>query len=161
MKRWRTPGPLPFSRRSLPCMKRTGKSRVLVVEDNIIVQHATAYTVGALGHEVETAGDGVEAVAICQATRFDVILMDAMMPRMDGFEASRRIRETSGHQKGTARIVMITALSAFDLCERCAAAGIDFWLSKPVAREDIAHALRLASLGYSAPRRSPIANGSV
>src|SRR5207248_651225 len=105
-----------------------GKPRVLVVEDNNIIREATGAIVERFGHDVMFARDGLEALEICELERFDVILMDGTMPRMDGFEASRRIRETRGHEKGAARIVLVTALSLFDLHERCAGAGIDFWL---------------------------------
>jgi CheY-like chemotaxis protein len=118
-------------------MMTSRKIRVLVVDDNRLVQRALALPIETLGHDVRVAFDGVQAVTICQQERFDLILMDAMMPEMDGFEASRRIRESEGHARGETRIVMITAMSTQELDKKCAAAGIDSWLSKPVSREDI------------------------
>jgi CheY-like chemotaxis protein len=104
--------------------------RVLVVDDN----HDSGHTLGLLlkikGHEVRTAGDGLEAIAVAEEFRPDVILMDVGMPKLDGYEATRRLRETP-----FGKDIMIVALTGWGQAgdiARSTAAGCTAHLVKPV-----------------------------
>jgi PAS domain S-box-containing protein len=113
------------------------KLRVLVAEDNRInVMLATAL-LGRLGHTVDTAGNGVEALAALAARPYDIVLMDVHMPEMDGLEATRRIREAERQGRRTTRtpVVALTASTLEGDRQVCIDAGMDDFLSKPLDPE--------------------------
>jgi CheY-like chemotaxis protein/HPt (histidine-containing phosphotransfer) domain-containing protein len=129
------------------------KLRVLLVEDNHVNQRVAARILKRMGHDADLAADGVEAVAQVQARTYDVVLMDMQMPRMDGLEATRRLRAMGGP---TARIPVI-ALTASALVsdeQRCRQAGMDHFLSKPLRKQDLADTLR-AALPAPADEQAP------
>lgn len=114
--------------------------RVLLVEDDLVCTHVTKKMLLALGCEVTHAGDGAAAVELQAARRFDVILMDCRMPRMDGNEATQRIRS----EEALGARTPILALSANSLpTDRAAAeaAGADGFLTKPVTLARLREAL--------------------
>lgn len=86
------------------------------------------------GFEVHSAQDGVEAVDMASASQYDVILMDIRMPRLNGLEATRSIRETGGINAMTP-IIALTANAEKTEVRRCKEAGMDDFISKPFARE--------------------------
>ena len=105
---------------------------VLLVEDNEINQEVARTVLEQAGHRVQVAGDGAEGVHKWTRGRFDCVLMDCLMPVMDGYEATRQIRSREA-QRGAGR-VRIVALTASNMAEdraRCMAAGMDDFLSKP------------------------------
>jgi CheY-like chemotaxis protein len=110
---------------------------VLLVEDNIVNQKVAARLLEKQGHKVVIAGNGREALAVLEATErdeqtFDLVLMDVQMPEMDGLEATTAIRE---REKSTDRHLPIVALTAHAMMgdrERCIAAGMDGYVTKPV-----------------------------
>jgi signal transduction histidine kinase/CheY-like chemotaxis protein/HPt (histidine-containing phosphotransfer) domain-containing protein len=105
---------------------------LLLVEDNEINRQVVGAMLCGLGVEPGgMASDGFEAVAATDATSFDLILMDCQMPGMDGFEATREIRnkETGGRHVA---IVALTANATPEDRERCLAAGMDDYMAKPV-----------------------------
>ncbi|MEZ6242264.1 MAG: ATP-binding protein [Phycisphaerales bacterium] len=105
--------------------------RILVVEDGEDNQRLIKHFLTKSGAAVETALDGVEAIAkISSLGTFDLVLMDMQMPNMDGYEATRRLRE-SGYD---APIVALTAHAMSDDRERCLAAGCDEYATKPIDR---------------------------
>ncbi|OYT92981.1 MAG: hypothetical protein CFE43_05575 [Burkholderiales bacterium PBB3] len=107
---------------------------VLLVEDNLINQRLAVTLLQRWGHKVTVAENGQLALDCLAVATFDVILMDMMMPVMDGLEATRRIRalETSGRTP----IVAMTANAMESDRDRCFAAGMDDYISKPInARE--------------------------
>src|SRR5262249_33233747 len=93
------------------------------------------------GHHVTLAHNGVEAVELTAAERFDVVLMDVQMPEMDGMRATALIRE---REKNTSNHVIILAMTAHAMAgdrERCLKAGMDGYLSKPINIQELVEAL--------------------
>jgi CheY-like chemotaxis protein len=107
--------------------------RVLVVDDNIVNQMVVSAMLERDGHSVVTAADGAEAVAVAQAERFDVVLMDMQMPVMNGEDAARAIRRLP-EPAGSVPIVALTANAMVDEVQRCYAAGMNDHVSKPIDR---------------------------
>jgi PAS domain S-box-containing protein len=118
--------------------------RILLVEDNPANQRLGTYILQDRGHLVEIAGDGQEAVYLAERNRYDVILMDVQMPGMNGLEATAAIRKRQG-SGSRVPIIAMTAHAMRGDRDRCLAAGMDGYLSKPVnAREMIGLVERLA-----------------
>ena len=115
--------------------------RVLVAEDNQINQLLAMTVLAKFGIQARLARDGLEAVELARQEAFDVILMDVQMPRMDGIEATRAIRQTELDGRPRPWIIAVTA-NAFDQDrERCLAAGMDDFVSKPFRQEALRDAL--------------------
>ncbi|MBA3856308.1 MAG: hypothetical protein C0507_05300 [Cyanobacteria bacterium PR.3.49] len=110
---------------------------VLLVEDNPALRELATRQLKRLGVAVATASDGMEAVSNAAGQNYDLILMDCQMPVMDGFEATRQIRriEERGHRHTP--IVALTASVLPQDREKCFAAGMDEFLTKPVSLDDI------------------------
>jgi PAS domain S-box-containing protein len=129
---------------------RAATLRILLVEDNPANQKLAAYILQDRGHTVEIAADGQEALRSTEQDRYDVILMDVQMPGMDGLEATAAIRK---REEGGGRRTPIIAMTAHAMKsdrERCLAAGMDGYLSKPIdPREMVALVERLASISLS------------
>ena len=112
------------------------KLRILLVEDHHINQRVAAGILKNMGHEVEFAADGCEAVEQAESRAYDVILMDMQMPRMDGLEATRLIRALPG-DAGRVAIVAMTANAFSSDRDACLAAGMNDFVSKPVNRDKL------------------------
>ena len=118
--------------RSIPC----GRMRVLLVEDNPVNRTLTRRLLEKLGCEVMTANDGQAASSLWQWHQFDVVFMDCVMPRMDGFEATRRLRAwEKDNYRARVPVVALTASAMEEDEERCRAAGMDAFVAKPVNLE--------------------------
>ncbi|HDO51861.1 MAG TPA: response regulator, partial [Rhizobiales bacterium] len=113
---------------------------VLIVEDNDINQMLIAAYLEQFGLSHETAVNGKEAVNMMQRRRFDVVLMDIMMPVMDGLEATKQIRAL-GAPAAKVPIVALTANAMRGDRETYLAAGMDGYVSKPVSAADLFTAL--------------------
>ena len=126
------PGPAPAPAPALPApdTRRT----VLVVEDNLVNQKVTALSLRRMGFEVESASNGQLAIEAARKQRFAAILMDCQMPVMNGFDATRRIREL---ENGDIPIIAMTAAAMTKDRERCLEAGMNDYLSKPVQRVEL------------------------
>ena len=107
---------------------------ILVVEDNNINREVAILQLRALGFVSQTASDGNEALQAIKAQQFALILMDVMMPSMDGWEASRKIREFEEGLDRRTPIIAVSAWSASDNRERCISSGMDDYLDKPYDR---------------------------
>jgi len=111
---------------------------VLLVEDNAVNRKVALTLLDRWGHRVTVAHNGREAVELGGAQNFDVILMDMLMPEMDGLEATRRIRE-----RGDAvPIVAMTANATEEDRQRCLDAGMNDFVSKPMVADDLRAALQ-------------------
>jgi signal transduction histidine kinase/DNA-binding response OmpR family regulator len=134
-----------MARQAAP-VKATGRSlRVLVAEDNLVNQKLAVKLLEKLGHNVVLASNGAEAVSQSQQAEYDLIFMDVQMPEMDGFEATRRIREQEQSSGAHVPIVAMTAYAMSGDRERCLAAGMDGYISKPVSLEALEQAIGEAS----------------
>jgi len=129
------------------------KSRVLLAEDNIVNQRVAAGLLTNRGHQVTVVGTGREAVAAVEHEIFDLILMDVQMPDMGGIEATQAIRERERQMGGHARIIAMTAHAMAGDRERCLAAGMDGYLSKPIDRDRLVAVVEEHSRGDQAPSK--------
>ena len=107
------------------------KALILLADDNLITLETVSDYLKAKGHQVILAYDGVQAFEKTVEENPDLILMDIQMPRMDGLEATRRIRATT--EIATTPIIALTALAMSGDKERCLEAGVNDYLSKPVS----------------------------
>ena len=105
--------------------------RVLVAEDSPAMQQILRALLEAGGHQSTVVSDGWDAVAMAASQTFDVILMDVMMPMMDGLTAAQRIRELGGRAGGIP-IIALTANALAGDRDRYLAAGMTDYLSKPI-----------------------------
>jgi len=104
---------------------------VLLVDDNIVNQKVATHFLERMGITVKLANDGAEAVKYFDIGMYQIVLMDLQMPVMDGFEATRRIRDFEGWRQRTP-IIALTANAMSGQMERCLAAGMDGFLTKPL-----------------------------
>jgi PAS domain S-box-containing protein len=124
--------------------------RVLVAEDNEFNAQLLEQLLIRRGHRVRVAGDGREALALAGEGGFDVLLLDVHMPELDGFQVVRAIRECERAVGGHLPVVALTARSRAEDRERCLAAGMDDYLSKPVRTADL-----WAAMDRVVPARTP------
>jgi osomolarity two-component system sensor histidine kinase TcsA len=113
----------------LPLIAENASANILVVEDNVINQNVVRRILKRLGYKnIQVANDGVEGVEKYKAGKFDVILMDIQMPNMDGYDATRAIREMNKDIP----IIAMTANALQGDAEKCLQAGMNDYIAKPV-----------------------------
>jgi signal transduction histidine kinase/ActR/RegA family two-component response regulator len=113
----------------------SGRSRLLLVEDNFVNQRVAVYMLAKLGHEADVAKHGREAIDMLSKAVYELVLMDCQMPEMDGFEATRIIRDrTSTVLDHDIPVVAMTANAFPEDRARAIAAGMNDFLAKPVDR---------------------------
>jgi CheY-like chemotaxis protein len=124
--------------------------RILLAEDHPVNQRLARIMLEKQGHSVCLAVNGREAVAAAANERFDVILMDLQMPEMDGFDATREIRqcEPAG---GRTPILALTAHAMAADRQHCLDAGMDGYISKPVRIDELANAIAAVCPGKTTP----------
>jgi PAS domain S-box-containing protein len=118
--------------------------KVLLAEDNAVNQLLASRILESLDHHVTVVSNGREALSAAQAGRFDLIVMDVQMPEMDGFEATAAIRKL---EKATGKHIPIIAMTAHAMKgdrERCLAASMDGYVSKPIRVADVEQAVTQA-----------------
>ena len=126
--------------------------RILLAEDNAINQKIASKLLESRGHSVKTVENGREALAALDSAAFDLVLMDIQMPLMDGFACAAEIRRRERTSGDHLPIVAITAHSAEGDGERCAQAGVDEYVTKPLRPRQLFDAIQL-SLAARMPSR--------
>ena len=119
------------------------EGEILLAEDNEVNQEVAIGMLMALGCNADLAENGNTALAAAKGKRYDLILMDCHMPEMNGFTASKQIREYENQQKlSRTPIVALTADIKKGIEEECAEAGMDGYLSKPFNQNKLARAFK-------------------
>jgi PAS domain S-box-containing protein len=117
---------------------------VLLAEDNLVNQKVALMMLSKLGFAADVAANGHEVLAAMNNRNYDIILMDMQMPEMDGLEATRQILQKYAVKTSRPWIIALTANAMQGDRERCLAAGMNDYISKPVKREELAEALQRA-----------------
>jgi two-component system sensor histidine kinase/response regulator len=117
--------------------------RVLLAEDNPVNQRVASALLEREGHTVTVVDNGAKAVSAAADAEFDAIFMDVQMPEMSGFEATAAIRRREQASGSHTRIIAMTAHAMQGDRERCLAAGMDAYMSKPVRIEELRRTLSL------------------
>ncbi len=113
--------------------------RALVVEDNLVNQKVSVRMLERLGCQVDIAVNGREAVEYCEKQCYDIVFMDCQMPEIDGFQATRQIRDRE--KDGRVPVIAMTANVMRGDRQRCLDAGMDDYISKPIKKEALTTAL--------------------
>lgn len=125
-------------------VRTASKLRILLAEDSPINQKVAVNQLHSLGFKVDVVANGQEALDLLASVPYDIILMDCQMPILDGYNASRQIREREAAPNYKFSKVIIIAMTANAMREdrdRCLDSGMDDFLSKPVRKEDLAQKL--------------------
>ncbi|MDD2364763.1 MAG: response regulator [Desulfuromonadaceae bacterium] len=115
--------------------------KVLVAEDNLLEQTTLKHLLESIGCQAVIVSNGREAVDEFEHGEFDLILMDILMPVMDGFDATRLIRERERVAGGSIPVVALTSYSLKAIQEKCVSVGMNGYLAKPVAKNKLVEAL--------------------
>jgi CheY-like chemotaxis protein len=115
------------------------RARILVADDNYDAAQSLALVLGMDGHEVRTASDGLEALRVAEEFRPQIVLLDIGMPKLDGYETARRLREQPWSQ--ATRLFALTGWGQEEDRERARAAGFDRHLVKPVDPDTLSQLL--------------------
>ena len=107
--------------------------RIPLADDNEDIRYAMTTLLTFYGAKVVEASDGAEAVALCERAAFDVILMDVRMPRLDGLEATRKLRQLGSRVP----IIALTGDAVLEHRRECLAAGCSAYVAKPVDLEQL------------------------
>ncbi|MFP6582837.1 MAG: CHASE domain-containing protein [Candidatus Hydrogenedentota bacterium] len=127
--------------KGLPESPAGGSARILVAEDNIVNQKVMVRFVESLGHTPIVVNNGREAIDLLTNEKIDLVLMDCQMPIMDGYAATKVIRDQDG-ELSTLPIIAITADALDGTREKCEAAGMNDCLSKPVNKDALSAILK-------------------
>lgn len=111
---------------------RLKEMRILLAEDNLVNQKLTVKVLEKQGWQIKTVDNGKDVVECLHRDHYDVVLMDAQMPIMDGYEATKLIREIEKQTGRHVPIIALTASAMEDDRKRCLEAGMDGFVSKPI-----------------------------
>ncbi|SMO58593.1 Response regulator receiver domain-containing protein [Saccharicrinis carchari] len=112
-------------------MKNSDALVILLVEDNILNQRLINLHLKKFGYNIEIANNGKEAVEMAKEKRYDLIIMDLMMPVMDGLEATREIRKYEENMNYSTPIIGLTANTFDGDRDKCLSHGMDEYMTKP------------------------------
>jgi len=141
-----------------PVVPSDPQVRILVAEDNPANQLVIRLLLEKIGVGYDIVGDGVAVLEKLAARDYTAVLMDCQMPRLDGYEASRRIRaHVDGVRQPRIPIIALTAHAQASDHEKCLAAGMNDYLSKPIRLEVLLQALQRAGLAVAAESPAPVA----
>ena len=129
------------------------KLQILLVEDNPVNQRVAARLLEKRGHMVTVASNGSEALPFLKQSRFDLCLMDVQMPVMDGFEATVAIRKDEASSGMHLPIIAMTAHAMQGDRERCLAAGMDAYISKPIQGDELIEMVE-GTAGSASPQKT-------
>jgi len=117
------------------------RARILVAEDNPVNQRVASHMLNKLGYRCDIASNGQEAVAMLAQLPYDLVLMDCQMPEMDGYTATRAIRKREDSEARHTPIIAMTANAMREDRARCLDAGMDGFIPKPIALEELETAM--------------------
>ncbi|HKI01381.1 MAG TPA: ATP-binding protein [Thermoanaerobaculia bacterium] len=150
-----------------PGTRRNGRRHnILVAEDNVINQLVIVQQLSGMDYDVHAVNNGREALEALKSGSFDLVLMDCQMPELDGYETTRRIRESPARQ---VPILALTAHARREELDRCLAVGMSDYITKPfledVLREKLEHWLnqrgaREPAAAVPAPETSTVLDGA-
>lgn len=126
---------VPITEHTLPEFRR--KLNILLAEDNPVNQKVAIHLLQKKGHRVTVAENGRQALEILEREKFDLVLMDVQMPEMDGFEATRQIRQREKSSGEHLPVVAMTAHAMKGDREKCLEAGMDDYVAKPLYPEEL------------------------
>jgi signal transduction histidine kinase/CheY-like chemotaxis protein len=115
---------------------------ILVVEDSPVNRVVAVSVLERCGYHVHVVNDGREALQALASQRYDAVLMDCQMPDIDGYEATKELRRREGSRAHHTPVIAMTAHAMVGDRERCLAAGMDDYVSKPVRAQVLAEVLR-------------------
>ncbi len=121
---------------------------ILLAEDNPVNQKLGVKILEQMGHSVSVASNGLQAVDMLKQSEFNLVLMDVQMPVMDGFTATRTIRDAEISSLDHVPIIAMTAHAMSGDREKCIAQGMDDYISKPIDRKELSEILERISLKY-------------
>jgi CheY-like chemotaxis protein len=129
---------------------------VLLAEDNAVNQRLAVRLLEKRGHKVVVAGNGLEALAALKKESFDLVFMDVQMPEMDGYEATAAIREAERDSGRHQPVIALTAHAMKGDREKCLAAGMDGYLSKPIKPQELDEVLEEYLRNQQARMNTPV-----
>jgi two-component system, sensor histidine kinase and response regulator len=120
-------------------MYEIGNLKVLIAEDNPINVKVAKFTFSSIASQIDIVNNGEEVIEKFNSGHYDMIFMDVKMPRMDGFEATRKIREIEANRADGSHIpiIALTANNLYEQIQECLDNGMDAFLAKPIKTEDI------------------------
>jgi PAS domain S-box-containing protein len=160
-----SPAPSPYGKAFAPAEPPDVILRgleILLVEDNAVNQRLATRVLERMGHQVTVVADGLQAIEVALANRFDLAFMDMQMPRMGGLEATRHIRAQEGRRQaetGSLQHLPIIAMTANAMesdRKECLAAGMDGYVSKPIQ-----HSALVAEMERVMSAAQPMSNASM